>query len=58
MSISSQSLVDGVVPEDYFSFESILAEQQTIACVLKKSMFGLGNWFSVIKHFISEVKFP
>ena len=44
MSISSQSLLDGVIPEDYFSFESILAEQQKIACVFKKSMFGLGEF--------------
>ena len=46
MSISSQSLLDGVIPEDYFSFESILAEQQKIACVFKKSMFGLGKFIN------------
>lgn len=53
MSISSQSLDDGVIPEDYFSFDSILAEQQKIACVFKKSMFGLGrSFFQSYKIFV------
>ena len=47
MSGISQSQPDDVIPEDYYSIDSILAEEQKISCVLKKSMFGLGKLFTI-----------
>ena len=42
----SQSQVENVISEDYFSIDSILAQEQKISCVLRKSMFGLGEFNS------------
>eukprot|EP00116_Pleurobrachia_bachei_P002469 sb/3462731/ len=39
---SQQQDVDSVIPRDYFSIDSILAEQQKLSCVLRRSFFGLG----------------